>query len=30
MRPDARLVAVTDHDFAPLRENARFMAVITE
>ncbi|HEY4914856.1 MAG TPA: hypothetical protein VIJ91_13165 [Candidatus Dormibacteraeota bacterium] len=30
MRPDARLVAATDRDFAPLRENARFKAVITE
>jgi hypothetical protein len=30
MRPDARLVAATDHDFEPLRENARFKAVITE
>jgi hypothetical protein len=30
MRPDARLVAATDTDFAPLRDNARFKALVTE
>jgi tetratricopeptide (TPR) repeat protein len=28
MRPDARLLAATDDDFAPLRENARFKALV--
>jgi hypothetical protein len=30
MRPDAKLVAATDDDFRPLRDNARFKAVTTE
>jgi hypothetical protein len=30
MRPDARLVAATDADFAPLRDNARFKALVRE
>jgi tetratricopeptide (TPR) repeat protein len=30
MRPDSRLVAATDTDFAPLRDNARFKALVRE
>jgi len=30
MRPDTRLVAATDADFAPLRDNARFKALVNE
>jgi hypothetical protein len=30
MRPDARLVAATDHYFTPLRDDARFKALISE
>src|SRR5450759_3777618 len=30
MRPDARLVAAADADFAPLRDNARFKALVSE
>jgi hypothetical protein len=30
MRPDARLVAATDNDFAPLRDDARFKALVRE
>jgi hypothetical protein len=30
MRPDARLVAATDADFAPLRDDARFKALVRE
>jgi hypothetical protein len=30
MRPDARLVAATDKDFAPLRDDARFKALVRE
>ena len=30
MRPDARLLAASDDDFAPLRENARFRALVRE
>jgi hypothetical protein len=30
MRPDTRRVAATDADFAPLRDNARFKALVSE
>jgi tetratricopeptide (TPR) repeat protein len=30
MRPDARLVAATDKDFAPLRDDTRFKALVRE